>query len=958
MKGLERSCTCVWKWIVAGERYVACKIIYVVAGALKVRTGVFQGSGSVFISIAIFLFFYLQSTLPPCMIELVERELKALMRKKDAISSVRQALCSIKMKKTERGNKYPPLLRQFAITIHFYSARAYDYIRETFKDALPSPSTLKAWYRTINGRPGFTEEAFSNLTEVVSQKKNRNEKIVANLCLDEISIKPSAEFVNGENYGFAYGGPQESNTDGQPLASHILTFMIVALNSSWKLPIGYFPIHSFSGTERGTLLETCLQLLHETGVIVESVTFDGAVVNKSMVTALGANFDYFSPNFKPWFDHPITKQPVLVFWDACHMLKLIRNALGDKGPLYHPSSAPTDKIDWGHISQLNARQEVGGLRLGNKLTMRHVKYQEAKMNVRLATQALSDSVSKGLYFLKAREPAFRFVAATADFCKVMNDAFDILNCRSLFAKNPFQKPLNDANEGKLRARAEEIIHYIEKLELDIVKCVPVKKAKKRPRRRKLKNKEHTENIMVGEEAAIENVNKEEENTVMKTPDTTVQNEGIIVPKKRKYVRKSKSNAENVIVAPLKKKTVWNRKKKEENGKIIPERSVNVLKNIGNIQETTEESRENGANILKVSANVVEDEKNYSRKTTNNVDNEEIDNVSANCKNVDATEPETGTENEEIKIRTNILKSERYTGFLGMIISLRNIFELYKKCRTHGMKYLLSYKVLQDHIENFFSAIRAKGGFNDNPTCQQFESSYKRLLVHAEIAASSKSNYSLNTTVSILNCSSEHGKRDDRLFDLTEDIDFQDDVNEFIQDHDYRSTAWQFDEFNESSITYIAGFVSHALKKKTSCHICRTKLTGNEANTPHADLIVMKNRGRLVFPSVDVIRVCRSVERIFRMKLSQIHESKFPQMILCLVLRDIAQNVFQSPDMDDHILAQAILEEHRTELIRAIVRLYLKIRMNFEGKVKSQPKSYVRRTLHKLIHFKESRGVKK
>ena len=310
----------------------------------------------------------LQSTLPECMVELVERELKALMRKKDQISSVRRALNSIKMRKTARGNKYPPLLRQFAITIHFYSARAYDYIREKFDKVLPSPSTLKMWYRTINGRPGFTDEAFVNLKDLASKKKVKNEDIVCNLCIDEIHIKPSAKFVNGEQYGYPFGGPQEGNSDSQSQASQILTFMVVALNGAWKMPIVYFPICSFSGDERGALLKTCLELIHDTGIIVRSVTFDGASTNKSMCTALGANFDYFSPDFKPSFDHPITKEPVLIFWDPCHMLKLIRNALGDKGPFYHPSSDATDMIDWKHFDQLKTCQEQAGLHLGNRLT--------------------------------------------------------------------------------------------------------------------------------------------------------------------------------------------------------------------------------------------------------------------------------------------------------------------------------------------------------------------------------------------------------------------------------------------------------------------------------------------------------------------------------------------------------------------------------------------------------------
>ena len=47
-----------------------------------------------------------------------------------------------------------------------------------------------------------------------------------------------------------------------------------------------------------------------------------------------------------------------------------------------------------------------------------------------------------------------------------------------------------------------------------------------------------------------------------------------------------------------------------------------------------------------------------------------------------------------------------------------------------------YKHSQDHIELFFSAVRAKGGFNNNPTALPFqEAAYKRLLTLLETALS-------------------------------------------------------------------------------------------------------------------------------------------------------------------------------------------------------------------------------
>lgn len=37
-------------------------------------------------------------------------------------------------------SKYPPELRSFAITLHFYSPKAYNFVRKKFNLALPHPS--------------------------------------------------------------------------------------------------------------------------------------------------------------------------------------------------------------------------------------------------------------------------------------------------------------------------------------------------------------------------------------------------------------------------------------------------------------------------------------------------------------------------------------------------------------------------------------------------------------------------------------------------------------------------------------------------------------------------------------------------------------------------------------------------------------------------------------------------
>lgn len=68
------------------------------------------------------------------------------------------------MLKGKSANKstepYNDDIRSFALTLHFYSAKAYDFVRSSFSQALPHPSTLRHWCSAVDGKPGFTNEAF------------------------------------------------------------------------------------------------------------------------------------------------------------------------------------------------------------------------------------------------------------------------------------------------------------------------------------------------------------------------------------------------------------------------------------------------------------------------------------------------------------------------------------------------------------------------------------------------------------------------------------------------------------------------------------------------------------------------------------------------------------------------------------------------------------------------------
>lgn len=174
-----------------------------------------------------------------------------------------------------------------------------------------------------------------------------------------------------------------------------------------------------------------------------------------MCTYLGANF-YYEPNFKPYFINPITKEECFVFLDYCYMIKLVRNTLGDKKIL---KTQDGHIITWNHIKNLHEFQQEEGLRPANKLTNKHIQFQNNRMDVKLAIQTLSKSVYKSFIFLmnlpdKNIPSKFLKCFATANFCLQFNNIGDVLNCKNKFSKDEFNTPLIEDNYLTMQMHAK------------------------------------------------------------------------------------------------------------------------------------------------------------------------------------------------------------------------------------------------------------------------------------------------------------------------------------------------------------------------------------------------------------------------------------------------------------------------------------------------------------------------
>lgn len=211
------------------------------------------------------------------------------------------------------------------------------------------------------------------------------------------------------------------------------------------------------------MIRQALNRLHDVSIEICSLTLDGPPEHFSTVAKLGAVLESGS-NTKPFFYHPSDRNhKVYVVFDPCHMLKNIRNCLGDLKIL---KDHDNNFIKWEYIENLAALQESEGLRLGNRLRNLHVNYRKIVMKVYLAAQTLSSSVADAIEFCDEvlQLPEFKGSAPTVRFIRAVDRIFDFLNVRNPWGRG-YKSPLRTSNDKRWRAKIMDEVNYLSQLKL-------------------------------------------------------------------------------------------------------------------------------------------------------------------------------------------------------------------------------------------------------------------------------------------------------------------------------------------------------------------------------------------------------------------------------------------------------------------------------------------------------------
>lgn len=180
------------------------------------------------------------------------------------------------------------------------------------------------WLSHFDASPGFSEEAFENLQKKCEASTDGHVEV--SLIIDSMAIRKHISWDSRRQCFFGYvdygSGVDLTATEE---ATEALVFMVVGIFSHWKQPIAYFLTRGLPGHALTQLLTHALERLYEIGVTVVTLTLDGHQANQAAVKQLGVSL---KGDIRSFFPHPSNPEvEVCVMFDACHMIKLVRNSL-------------------------------------------------------------------------------------------------------------------------------------------------------------------------------------------------------------------------------------------------------------------------------------------------------------------------------------------------------------------------------------------------------------------------------------------------------------------------------------------------------------------------------------------------------------------------------------------------------------------------------------------------------
>ena len=368
------------------------------------------------------------------------------------------------------SRRYHPMIIRFCLSLACKSASAYDELRSSNVLTLPSRRTLRDYKNAIKPHAGFNPSVIEELIKIAERLQGYQRYVV--LSFDEMKIKENLVYdkYSGDLVGYVDLGDPDTNyssfENADSLATHVLVFYVRGLASDLKFELGYFGTNGALQHQIMTRFWRAVGLLESTcSLKVIATVSDGATANRA----------FYRMNKEPnntQFENDVVYRTVNLYdatrfiWffaDAPHLMKTTRNCIYNSGNgnkqtrlMWNSGS----EIVWKHFLDIVNDESQFGLKLISKLTDEHVRLNPySKMNVRLATQILSETSSNILFKYYPEN-----THATAELCFYMDKFFDCLNVRSQYEgknkRKPFLLPYEKENDERFMWLTDEFLPYL------------------------------------------------------------------------------------------------------------------------------------------------------------------------------------------------------------------------------------------------------------------------------------------------------------------------------------------------------------------------------------------------------------------------------------------------------------------------------------------------------------------
>lgn len=255
---------------------------------------------------------------------------------------------------------------------------------------------------------------------------------------------------------------------------------------------------------------------------------------------------------------------------------------------------------------------------------------------------------------------------------------------------------------------------------------------------------------------------------------------------------------------------------------------------------------------------------------------------------------------------------------GVLVATTAAVEIQEQLLTsHGFRFVLLSRLSQDALENLFSTVRLK---NPVPRPLEFKATLRLITLSQFFCPSSRSGYTVDDSSDLLDFI-QYREEDNNSTNI--DVD--------LEPLDLTLSAGELNGLERQSLTYLAGYVTRAMRRHKLCDKCTNFLEESRV-TEHDRLLALKSYRQpgepnpLITPSSHVVQLLQHADKVFNSRKEDVLKVSMKTM------RDVVLETSRP-------LQFPLCHGLPTKLVDFYLMLKLRIhlrKLNVSARAKSQP----------------------